>query len=98
MTRFEVDPAVLADVAAGLHTSVEVARDVKHHRDSLKALASDAGDEAAQHAMHHFLDKWAYGCGCLVKDAEDMADRLRQVSQAYLDTESKITQAATGGR
>jgi hypothetical protein len=95
MTSFEVDPDVLGSVADGLLASVDVARQVKDHRDSLKALASDAGDDTAQHAIHHFLDEWAYGCGCLIEDAEQMADRLGQTSRAYLETESKVTQAAT---
>jgi len=93
-TRFEVDPAVLGDVADGLLASVGVARQVKDHRDSLKVLAGDAGDTTAQDAIEQFLETWSHGCGCLIEDAEQMADRLGQTSKAYLETESKITQAA----
>jgi hypothetical protein len=95
VTRFEVEPDVLGDVAQGLLDSVAVARQVKDHGDSLKALAGDAGDETAKHAMEHFIGRWAYGCGCLIEDAEQMADRLKQTSAAYLETETSITEAAT---
>jgi hypothetical protein len=95
MTRFEVEPDVLGDVAQGLLDSVRVARQVKDHGDSLKALASDAGDETAKHAMEHFIGRWSYGCGCLIEDAEQLADRLKQTSAAYLETETSITKAAT---
>jgi hypothetical protein len=95
MTRFEVDPSVLGTVASELLSSVAVARQVKDDRDSLKAMANDTGDGDAQEAIGHFLDKWSYGCGCLIEDAEQMADRLQQTSAAYLETETKITEAAT---
>ena len=95
MTRFEVEPDVLGDVAQGLLDSVEVARQVMDHGDSLKALAADAGDETAKNAIEHFIGEWSYGCGCLIEDAEQMADRLRQTSAAYLETETSITEAAT---
>lgn len=95
MTRFEVDPDVLGDVGQGLLDSVEVARQVKDHGDSLKALANDAGDDAAKSAMEHFIGRWSYGCGCLIEDAEQMADRLNQTSTAYLETETSIAEAAT---
>jgi hypothetical protein len=95
VTRFEVDPSVLGGVASELLASVSVAKQVKDHRDSLKAMADNAGDGTAQGAIGHFLDKWSYGCGCLIHDAEQMADRLSQTSKAYLETEGKITQAAT---
>jgi hypothetical protein len=95
MTRFEVDPDVLGDVAQGLLDSVEVARQVKDHGDSLKSMASDTGDDTAKGAIEHFIGEWSYGCGCLIEDAEQMADRLHQTSAAYLETETSITEAAT---
>lgn len=95
MARLEVDPDVLGDVASGLLRSVEVARQVKDHGDSLKSMASDAGDDDAKHAIEHFIGRWAYGCGCLIEDAEQMANRLNQTSKAYLETETSIAKAAS---
>lgn len=95
MTTFEVDPALLGDIGAGLLDSVEVARQVKHDGDALKALASDAGDDTAKDAIEHFIGRWSYGCGCLIEEAEQIADRLQQTSAAYQETETSITEAAT---
>jgi hypothetical protein len=97
MPLIEVDPDSLGGVADRLLRSVEVAEEVKDHAGSLKDLAQDCGHGALREAVHSFLDAWGYGCGCLMEDARQVADRLAKTTRAYLDTEAKISQTASDG-
>lgn len=93
----EVDPHVLGQVAARLTEAVGVAREVEDRRDVLKSYSADAGDEALRSAVESFLDAWGYGCGCLVEDAEQLAERLGHTSRLYLEMESGIAEGFGDG-
>ncbi len=97
MPFIELDPTSLGGVADRLLRSVEVAEQVKDDAGSLKELAENPGHEQLAGAVSSFLDAWGYGCGCLMEDARQVADRLAKTTKLYLDTEAKISQAASGG-
>ena len=90
MSFIEVDPEELRMLARRLDAVVEVAREVKHSRDGLKALASGAGDEGVREAFESFLDAWAHGCGCIVEDAEALAQHVAYASRIYVENERAI--------
>jgi sRNA-binding protein len=96
--RVEVDTDILGTVARRLTDSVEVARQIRDDRDSLSAYADAAGHDQLREAIRSFLDRWAYGCGCLVEDANQVADRLGRTATVYAETEATIAEAASGGR
>lgn len=77
--------------------SVEVAEQVKNDAGSLKDLADNPGHEPLRDVVGSFLDAWGYGCGCLMEDARQVADRLDKTTRLYLDTEATISKAASGG-
>lgn len=96
MPFIEVDPGMLGQVAQRLIDSVEVARQVKDDRGALTDHVDAAGHDGLREAIHSFLDSWAYGCGCLIEDANQVANRLAQTTKVYIETEATIAQAASG--
>lgn len=96
--RIEVDPSTLSGIGYRLLQSAEVAREVNDGAGFLKDLADGAGDAGLRSAIHSFLDRWRYGCGCLVEDARQVADRLEKTSKLYMQTEATISGAASGER
>jgi hypothetical protein len=83
MAIIEVDPAALQRLAHDLHDGAAVAREVQKHHDQLAAHAARAGNPLVVFGATSFLSSWSYGCGCLVADAEGMAQRLRTASAVY---------------
>ncbi len=98
MPFIEVDPALLGQVAHRLLESVEVAHQVEDNSKSLNACANDVGHDGVRAAIGSFLDRWAYGCGCLTEDARQVADRLAKTTKLYIETEETVAKAASGGQ
>ncbi len=98
MPFIEVDPDSLGAVGQRLTDSVEVARQVHDDRGTLSGYADAAGHDGLRQAIHSFLDKWSYGCGCLVQDANQVAERLNKTAKVYVETEATIAGGGLGGR
>ena len=93
----EVDPQALAGVGRRLTAAIAVVDQIREERDSLKALVEDCGDPALHDAACTFLDKWAYGVGCLEEDAQTLARLLTQSGRVYVETETCIATSFSGG-
>jgi hypothetical protein len=91
MTYIKVNPGVLRDVATRLIESSAVAREVKDDRDGLKDRVSDEHD-VVRGAVESFLDEWAYGCECLLEDADQTSTRLSMASECYLEVEDVMSE------
>jgi hypothetical protein len=94
----EVAPETLAGVGERLTAAIGVVDQIKGERDSLKALVEDCGDDGLHDAACTFLDKWAYGVGCLEQDARTLASMLTQAGRVYLDTDTAIGGSFDDGR
>jgi hypothetical protein len=94
----EVDPGLLAGVGQRLTAAIGVVEQIKNERDSLKALVDDSGDDGLHDAACTFLDKWAYGVGCLEQDARTLAGLLTQAGRVYVDTDTAIAGSFDDGR
>ena len=94
----EVDPQSLHGVSRRLLQSAQAAHEVKEGSRALKDLADRAGHPELRSAIHSFLDRWSYGCGCLLEDARQVADRLEKTSKVYVETETRISGAFSRGR
>lgn len=90
MTFIEVDPAMLGVVGERLVESVRIAGNVKEHHNRMAGHARNAGHPLVTDALGHFLSAWSYGCGCLVDDGNQMAERLDEASRVYLAVEEGI--------
>lgn len=84
MQRIEVDPGAMNEVAGELTAGVAVAREVKKHHSRMAGTLDSSGHPIMQFALASFLDRWSYGCGCLVSDADDIATSLRKAGTIYL--------------
>lgn len=93
MGIIEVDPAALHQLATDLHDGAVVAREVQKHHDRLSAHAARAGNPLVVLGATSFLSSWSYGCGCLVADAEAMAQRLRTAGSLYLRNDKESARA-----
>ena len=89
MERIEVDPGSLEQVARDLSASVDVAREVKKHHARMAAHAENAGHEIVQFAVASFLNRWSYGCGCLVSDADGISAALQKAGVIYLHNDKE---------
>jgi hypothetical protein len=83
MPAFEVAPDLLRATAAQLRTAVDVARHVHDGGRQCRALAAATGDDAAQEAVHAFLDRWSHGMGLVAEDADRLGAMLVQAAEAY---------------
>ncbi len=92
MTYVRVEPAVLHLVSGRLLDAVAVAQEVEHERDSLEARVEGEHD-VVRGAVGSFLDRWGYGCECLVTDATETADRLDHASRCYVEVEGVVAGA-----
>jgi hypothetical protein len=90
MTCVRVDPRLLEALARGL---VEASAAAAHVRDRGGDLAARASAEHAlvRTAIRSFVDRWAYGCGCLVDDATQTSVRLTAASGAYRHLEAALS-------
>lgn len=79
MERIEVDPGALTAVAGQLSAGVEVARRVKEHHGRMAGTLERTGHPLMQLALATYLDRWSYGCGCLVSDAETIAGGIESL-------------------
>jgi hypothetical protein len=93
MGYIEVDPASLKQVAHHLTEGASVAHEVQKHHARLASHASQAGHPAVTLAAASFLDRWSYGCGCLITDAEATASALQKAGVLYLHTDETVTRA-----
>jgi hypothetical protein len=94
MQRIEVEPGDMETVAGELSASVEVAREVKKHHGRMVGSADSCGHPIMQFALAAFLDRWSYGCGCLVSDADDMAVSLRRAGTIYVHVDESVARHA----
>lgn len=94
MPLIRVDPRVLHDVGTRLTSAAQVASDVKHNRDSLKAHVADCGSSHLQGVVHEFLDEWAYGMDCMEDDARTLAQLLTSSGELYIEVETAIARGA----
>lgn len=97
VSYLEVDPALLAGTGARLRDAVAVATEVAHGNGALAALADDSGNGDLTGAVHEFMSRWRHGLGCLVEDAETLAQMLAGAGQVYLEVETSIADAAAPG-
>jgi hypothetical protein len=95
MGIIEVDPAALQRLARDLHDGAAAAREVQKHHDRLAAHASRGGNPLVVFSATSFLSAWSYGCGCLVADAEGMAERLRTASAVYASNDKQSARAVS---
>lgn len=93
MSRFEVDPAFLLAIAAPLRDAVDVARQVKDDKESLKGLVDDCGSPDLEDAANEFVDEWGYGMGLIADDAETIAQMLEQAAAGYTEVDTGIAEA-----
>jgi hypothetical protein len=94
----EVEPAALGQLAGRLMDTVAVAQQAARGSGWLKGSIEGAGHDLVRTATGSFLDRWAYGCECLVVDARQLADRLRTTSRVYVATETAIAGGFSGAR
>lgn len=94
MQRIEVDPGEMQAVAGELTDSVAVAREVRKHHGRMAGTVDSTGHPIMQFALAAFLDRWSYGCGCLVSDADDMAVSLRKAGTIYLQVDENVARHA----
>lgn len=94
MERIEVDPGELAAVAGELTAGVEVARRVKEHHSRMAGTLDRTGHPVMQFALASFLDRWSYGCGCLVSDADTIAVSLRRAGIVYVHVDNAVARHA----
>jgi hypothetical protein len=97
VSYLEVDPQLLQQTGTRLRDAVTVATAVAHKSSSLAALADGAGHAGLTEALHTFLAKWAHGLGCLVDDAETLASMLADSGAVYVEVETAVARAASGG-
>jgi transposase len=94
VARLEVEPAVLDDTARGLRRCVDVAREISDRRGRLRELVDDCGSRHFRHAAEHFIERWGYGMGLVVGDAEHLAEQLERSAAAYRRLEADISRSA----
>jgi hypothetical protein len=92
--RIEVDPAGLAAAARALGDATAVAREVHRGTRSLGAAAAATGHGRLEAAAEHFRDRWSYGLGLVVEDADTLARMLTQAARIYAQAEQGIAEAA----
>ena len=92
MTYISVEPTVLRTVADRLIDAVAVAGEVKHQRNQLEGRLGGE-HRLVRGATHSFLERWAFGCECLIADATEISGRLNNASQCYVDVEASIERA-----
>ena len=93
MPLIAVDPVSLQAVARDLARSVGVAEDVARHRSRLTSYAAGAGRPSVTAAIGCFLDRWSYGCGCLVSDTRHLAAAVGHASDAYRQVDARVAKA-----
>ncbi len=93
MPFIEVDPVALQAVARDLTRSVDVAEDVARHQGRLMSFAAGAGRPSVTAAIGSFLDRWSYGCGCLVSDTRHLAEAVGVASGAYRRVDARVAKA-----
>lgn len=98
MGYLEVEPAALGQLAGRLVDTVAVAQQAGRGSGWLKGYIQAAGHDLVRTATNSFLDRWAYGCECLVEDARALADRLEATSRVYVATETAIAEGFSGAR
>lgn len=93
MPSIEVDPVSLQVVARELARGVDVAEDVARHQGRLMSYAAGAGRPSVTAAIGSFLNRWSYGCGCLVSDTHHLAEAVGLASGTYRQVDAKIAKA-----
>lgn len=93
MPLIEVDPVYLQNVARDLTRSVDVAEDVTRHGSRLMSYAASAGRPSVTAAIGSFLDRWSYGCGCLVTDTRHLAATVALAGGAYRRVDARVAKA-----
>lgn len=85
---FTVDLGALENAAAGINRTLSELkeRDV----DDLDGPIKDYGHDQLGNAVKDFCDRWQHGVECLAKDAQEVATRLSQSVQAYLQTDTGL--------
>ncbi|MFI9387636.1 type VII secretion target [Kutzneria sp. NPDC052558] len=87
---FSVDLGALEDAAAGVNTTLV---DLKAHKVSdLGGVKGDYGHDDLADTVADFCTRWELGVENLAKDGQEVATRLSQSVQAYL----QVDQAAKG--
>lgn len=96
MSRIEVDPATLHDVARRLQTA---AADVAGVRRAAAEM-SDAvtGSAALTTALHHHADAWDCSLQRIRQHIADVARALDEAARTYHDTERALSGPAGPGR
>ncbi len=87
MTTISVDPAALHRLSERLVDAGAVAAEVHHQGGSLQGHLG-AEHPAVLQAARSFLERWAWGCECLVADTGQLAQRLGGASRCYVATTS----------
>ncbi len=92
MTTISVDPAALHRLSERLVDAGAVAAEVHHQGGSLQGHLG-AEHPAVQHAARSFLERWAWGCECLVADTSELSARLQGASQCYVQVDESAAAA-----
>jgi hypothetical protein len=93
MPLIAVDPVSLRIIARDLARSIDVAGDVARHRSRLMSYAAGAGRPSVTAAIGSFLDRWSYGCGCLVSDTRQLAASVSHASGTYRQVDARVAKA-----
>lgn len=97
VSQIEVDPQLLVQAGTRLRDAVTVATEVSWKTGAMTALAGAAGHDPLAFTVVEFMSRWAHGLGCLVDDATTLASMLTDSGRVYVDVETQIARAASGG-
>ncbi len=94
MPLIEVEPAGLEIVARDLSRSAEIAEGVARRQSRLTAYAAAAGNQSVTAAIGSFLNRWSYGCGCLVADTRHLAASVEDAAARYRQIDAGVAEAS----
>jgi hypothetical protein len=95
MTYIQVDPTLLSSVGDQLTNSVKVLEEIKSSSAPLKALVDNCGHPTFHGTACEFIERWTHGVSCLGQDAQTLGRLLTSSGNVYIDTETRIADAAT---
>jgi hypothetical protein len=94
MSRIEVDPSELSNIAGSLKEFASAGNDA---RDRLGAVGEpQAGHRGLADAVGHFVKEWEYSLKKIGENAAAMADKLSTSAEGYSTTDQGIADAASG--
>lgn len=85
---FSVDLGALENAAAGINRTLSELKE--QDVDDLDGPTEDYGHDQLGDTVKDFCERWQHGVECLAKDGQEIASRLSQSVQAYLQTDSTL--------